>query len=222
MATRLESTWEPEERHEAVIRHLYFQELKLQCRYAKASFGEIQKCLNEDNKLAALAYVHFFLVLVAVISKFLFPEISSRKKYREIERISEWRGARLREILGVEPGTVLSDRAFRDHFEHLDERFDEYLLAGGGRWPRDVGPLLVSPWHVSAGRTPKKVILEGQPEGAVFPAGTKTDAHFIRHLDTSTMVLTLFDRQSIDLRKVLQEVDRLHERIVAATDGESG
>jgi len=37
------------------------------------------------------------------------------------------RGERLRQILSVEDDNILSNRAFRNHFEHYDERIEEWF-----------------------------------------------------------------------------------------------
>ena len=50
-------------------------------------------------------------------SKILWP---TKKQYKA-------RGKHLRELLGVDDNNVLSDRTFRNHFEHYDERIEEWF-----------------------------------------------------------------------------------------------
>jgi hypothetical protein len=42
------------------------------------------------------------------------------------------RGERLKQILSISDESPLKSRVLRDHFEHYDERIDEWFGAGGG------------------------------------------------------------------------------------------
>ena len=50
-------------------------------------------------------------------SKILWP---ARKPYKE-------RGKQLRDLIGVDDHNLLSDRTFRNHFEHYDERIEDWF-----------------------------------------------------------------------------------------------
>lgn len=61
--------------------------------------------------------IQSILVAAANVSKILWP---IRKKYIT-------RGKQLRELLGVDDDNMLSDRNFRNHFEHYDERIEDWF-----------------------------------------------------------------------------------------------
>jgi len=61
--------------------------------------------------------IQSILIAIANISKILWP---SNKKYSH-------RGEALRKVLEVKEDNLISDRKFRNHFEHYDERIDEWF-----------------------------------------------------------------------------------------------
>jgi len=61
--------------------------------------------------------IQSILVSAANVSKILWP---ARKQYMD-------RGKQLRELLGVDDDNMLSDRTFRNHFEHYDERIEDWF-----------------------------------------------------------------------------------------------
>jgi hypothetical protein len=64
--------------------------------------------------------IQSLLVAAANVSKILKPV---RKKYNKNRKL-------LRDSLGVSDDCLLLDRTFRDHFEHYDERIEEWIEGG--------------------------------------------------------------------------------------------
>jgi len=64
--------------------------------------------------------IQSILVSVGIISKILWPD----KKYKQ-------RGVELRQLLKVDASNPLSNRSFRNHFAHYDERVEQYFQYNG-------------------------------------------------------------------------------------------
>ena len=69
-----------------------------------------------DKQVETWSSIQSLLVATANVSKILWPTI----KYKA-------RGERLRQILRVENNNILSNRNFRNYFEHYDEQIDDWF-----------------------------------------------------------------------------------------------
>jgi hypothetical protein len=97
-----------------------------------ASAATPERDLLDQNK--AMVFDEFFLAVqgllgsAANISKIFWPiggkSAEDNKARRRLER-----GHRLRKELAVPDDSPLRARAVRNHFEHMDERLDEYALS---------------------------------------------------------------------------------------------
>ena len=99
----------------------FIYEIQHQCKFADLAFQDIVSALRESTAGESTAdrvflAAHTFLVAVGNISKLLWPT----------KRSCAARGHELRELLQVGDGSVLKSRAFRNHFEHFDERLDKW------------------------------------------------------------------------------------------------
>lgn len=70
--------------------------------------------IDVDKQVETWSSVQSILVATANVSKILWPTL----KYKA-------RGEKLRQILRVENNNILSNRNFRNYFEHYDEQIDE-------------------------------------------------------------------------------------------------
>lgn len=70
-----------------------------------------------NDSIETWSCIQSILIATANISKILWP---SNKKYCA-------RGETLRKVLEVREDNLMSDRKFRNHFEHYDERIDEWF-----------------------------------------------------------------------------------------------
>lgn len=105
-------------------------EVAKQCWWAILAIEDVEKALKDLNsgKLTnAYAMTRLwmsfqtFLVAAGNISKLLWPQSP---------KIAD-RGTDLRASLGVEDSSCLETRTFRNHFEHFDERLENFFLSFG-------------------------------------------------------------------------------------------
>lgn len=71
---------------------------------------------DDFDRVETWCSIQTILVAAGNVSKILWPN----EKYKV-------RGEKLRQLLNVEKDNPLSNRKFRNHFEHYDERIEEYF-----------------------------------------------------------------------------------------------
>ena len=96
---------------------VFIGEIAFQTEIALVSAKRLDADKMDVDEIVLWSAIQSILISAANISKLLWP---SRKKYK-------LRGERLRELLRIEKNNVLSDRTFRNHFEHYDERVEEWF-----------------------------------------------------------------------------------------------
>lgn len=94
---------------------IFIGEILLQSKIAQRAFERLQATHENFDRLEVWCSIQSILVSAANVSKILWPN-----KNRP-------RGKRLRQMLKVEEDNVLSNRKFRNHFEHYDERIEEWF-----------------------------------------------------------------------------------------------
>ncbi len=94
---------------------IFISEVLLQSKIALRAFERLQATHENFDRLEVWSSIQSILVSVANISKILWP---SKNRLR---------GKRIRELLKVEGDSILSNRKFRNHFEHYDERIEEWF-----------------------------------------------------------------------------------------------
>ena len=88
-------------------------EIVTQSKFAEKAAEQLS---NSADPVEVWGSIQSTLVAVANVSKILWPV----KKHMA-------RGKQLRELLGIDDDNLLSDRTFRNHFEHYDERIEEWF-----------------------------------------------------------------------------------------------
>ena len=88
-------------------------EIVNQSKFAEKAYEILAR---SSNSVEVWGSIQSILVAVANVSKILWPN----KKHKA-------RGKQLRELLDVSDDHMLSDRTFRNHFEHYDERVEEWF-----------------------------------------------------------------------------------------------
>lgn len=123
-----------------MLEHLFKGQVAEQCEFALASASEIDRALTElhqakpqgqqvnwQRRMQAQDRLWFsiraLLTAAANISKILFPAEGRRLKQDFPDR-----GERLRASLGVPDDSPLANRDVRNHFEHMDERLEEWWV----------------------------------------------------------------------------------------------
>lgn len=94
---------------------IFISEILLQSKIAQRAFERLQATHENFDRLEVWCSIQSILVSAANISKILW---SSKNRIR---------GKRLRELLKVEADNILSNRKFRNHFEHYDERIEDWF-----------------------------------------------------------------------------------------------
>ena len=91
-------------------------EIVLQSKIALRAAGCLRTTDGNLDQVETWCSLQSILVAAGNVSKILWPN----EKYK-------LRGAHLRKQLHVEKDNPLSSRKFRNHFEHYDERIEEYF-----------------------------------------------------------------------------------------------
>lgn len=103
-------------------------EVAKQCRWATLAIEDVETALkNLNERRWTTSYgmnrlwmaIQTFLVAVGNISKLLWP---NNPKIPD-------RGTELRASLGVKDDSCLEAREFRNHFEHFDDRLEQFFLS---------------------------------------------------------------------------------------------
>lgn len=126
----------------AIQKHQYLwvleREVARQCRSALIAAEDLACALRKPDHDRVWYALQGLLIAAGNVSKLLWP---SR------ERIP-CRGELLRQILGVPDDSPLASRDFRDHFEHFDERLEDWILTSTrhGLVDANIGPPEVITW----------------------------------------------------------------------------
>ncbi len=101
----------------ALAELVFIGEIMKQAKIAQRAAERLQATTDHFDELEVWCSIQSILVAAGNISKILWP---SRKA-------SAARGERLRTLLNVDDRNLLSDRKFRNHFEHYDERIEDWF-----------------------------------------------------------------------------------------------
>jgi len=99
---------------EKMVLKIFQMEIERQCKFAIIAIEEVKIGLSNNNSDLVWYAIQNFLVAVGNISKIFWP---TRNKER---------GEELRRSLGIEDNSPIQARNFRNHFEHFDERLEEW------------------------------------------------------------------------------------------------
>ena len=108
---------------ETMILRIFQGEVERQCRFALIAVEDLNQALSTDDRDRIWYSIQAFLVAAGNVSKLLWP---TRPLLPE-------RGAELRESLSVSDESLLEPRKFRNHFEHFDERLEEWATSSERR-----------------------------------------------------------------------------------------
>jgi len=105
------------------IESVYLRELIQQCQCAIGAVEKMNECLSNRNPGEFFREAGDFLQHSSAVSRILWPP-GSRNRLKK--KRAKQRGTHLREKLAVPEKHALQTRNLRDHFEHFDERLDEW------------------------------------------------------------------------------------------------
>lgn len=96
---------------------VFLGEIVLQSKIARRAAERLEATLNNFDNVEVWCSIQSILVTAGNVSKILWPP---EKEYK-------MRGERLRQMLKVQDDNILSDRKFRNHFEHYDSRIEDWF-----------------------------------------------------------------------------------------------
>jgi hypothetical protein len=163
------------------IRRIFAREVERQTCFALMAINDLNSTRATRDMDRLWYSVQAMLVAVGNVSKLLWPP---RKE-------SEERGTSLRAELGVSDDSVLAPRTFRNHFEHFDERLEDWASSAGSNIFVDsnVGP-------------PSMIVIEGMGQ---------TQTHYLRNFDTKNVAVT-FRGDSYALQPIATALTDLYNR----------
>ena len=102
---------------------IFQHEVERQCTFALIAFDDLESALGQSDMDRLWYSAQAFLAAVGNISKLLWPPQSRLPK----------RGSQLRTSLSISDSSMLAPRTFRNHFEHFDERLEEWATSSQRR-----------------------------------------------------------------------------------------
>jgi hypothetical protein len=96
---------------------VFVGEIAWQIKIAQHAAKRLRYPSDQFDHVEFWSSIQLILMAAANVSKIFWPP---NKKYKE-------RGENLRKQLAVNEDNILSDRKFRDHFAHYDERIEKYF-----------------------------------------------------------------------------------------------
>jgi hypothetical protein len=100
---------------------VFIGEIVKQTKIANRAAERLRATTDHYDELEVWCSIQSILVAAGNVSKILWP---SRKS-------SAARGNMLRKLLNIDDSNLLSDRKFRNHFEHYDERIEDWFEKNG-------------------------------------------------------------------------------------------
>ena len=93
---------------------VFMSEIIFQADMADHAAKRLKEIANNSNRYEVWGTIQLILIAAGNVSKILWPAWEVNKA----------RGVQLRSLLGIADDNILSDRKFRNHFEHYDERIE--------------------------------------------------------------------------------------------------
>ena len=99
---------------------LFCMEIKKQCSFSITAFKDIDIYLKKSDVERVWYSIHAFLTATANISKIFWPnQRDGREKSAE----------ELRKYLNIDNTSAFHNRTLRNHFEHFDDRLEQWALS---------------------------------------------------------------------------------------------
>lgn len=156
---------------------VFVGEILNQAKIAERAAKQLDKPSENIDHIEVWGVIQSILIAAGNVSKILWP---SRKS-------SSLRGERLRKLLEVDDRNPLSNRNFRNHFEHYDERIEDWFKAKGSAVYVD---LRIDPFESIWGHNP---------------------SNYHRKYDPMSKTLT-FRGETMDLAAILRSLDEIRNK----------
>ena len=177
LAKRPSAALLPNKRLKAFTKHVFLGEIEYLAQFAARAAERLVTRRDGFDPIEIWSAIQSILIAAGNVSKILWPPRSR----------SAPRGVMLRALLDIDENNALSDRNFRNHFEHYDERIEDWLSSRHSAVYVD------------------QII--GPPPGLLrdFPQ----NAH--RGYDPSTQTLS-FRGESMNLGSILRALDEIRQK----------
>jgi hypothetical protein len=163
-----------------MLLRIFQREVERQTRFALMAFSDLEAALKMGDMDRIWYAVQGFLVAAGNVSKLLWPSRPSVPN----------RGEELRQSLDVPDRSILAPRKFRNHFEHFDERLEQWAASSQSKNFADSN---VGPTEMISG-------LER--------------CDYLRNLDTTRYAVT-FRGDTYHLRRLVEALSNLYVKAAA-------
>ncbi len=118
---------------------VFLGEIVLQIRIAQRAADRLPVDPGNIDRIEVWTSIQSILVAAGNVSKILWPQKN------------KMRGEKLRKLLTIKNDNILSDRKFRNHFEHYDDRIDNWFDSQRSAVYRDLAfnPFKTNKWEIS-------------------------------------------------------------------------
>ena len=162
---------------EAFLKHVFLGEIEHQTRIAGWAAERLTDDENQFDPMEIWSAIQLVLTAAGNVSKILWPPRKS----------SAPRGAMLRELLDIDDDNPLFDRNIRNHFEHYDERIEDWFA------------------------TKKSAVYVDQSIGPPTAIRASYPENVHRSYDPSTQTLA-FRGEEMDLSSILIALNEIRQR----------
>jgi hypothetical protein len=117
---------------EAFVESIYLEELVTQCAWSVSAVQRMNEILQAPGTTPQIFFRQAAALLqhAGLASKILWPP-GSPVGFKN--KRAKARAAHIRKMLAITDGHVLKNRQLRDHFEHYDERLDDWVTNSPNR-----------------------------------------------------------------------------------------
>ena len=105
------------------LQSIYLGQAKLECEHCFAAIEALNKALGSGDNIALFQGAQQLVHHAAAVSRIFWPP-GAKKKHAGQRALK--RGEFLRNLLDIAPDHAVKARVLRDHFEHFDERLDDW------------------------------------------------------------------------------------------------
>jgi hypothetical protein len=171
------------------LKGVYLRQVKEECEFCLAAVNRMNEILETDAKgdffREALDLIHH----AAAVSRIFWPP-GCKDKIKRAR--AQRRGQTLRNELGINSNHPVQNRTLRDHFEHFDERLDDW--AENSKHQNIIGRLF-------------------GPRNAVG-GNSIDDSDIIHHYDPSTKIYS-FRGEPFDVQDLVTGINDIHQKASA-------
>jgi hypothetical protein len=169
------------------LQRIYLDQAKQECDACFAAIHAFNAALSSHNQEDPFCHAMTLVHHAASLSRIFWPAGGRNKTSRLRARR---RGEFLRKELGVRSDHPIRDRALRDHFEHFDERLDEWVERTKNR---NIIHRLLGPRSAVGGNTIQ-------------------DGDIIHHYDPTSKMYA-FRGEKFDIQAIASGIDDLYAKI---------